>query len=91
MSDTILLFAKAKYLIFSSWETRLPSGGTVGGSNYYNVYPNNESEAIEMLEKVKKNAVEFNAQYPYLNTNTKRKYGYHLNNLDWWNVRKFEK
>ena len=50
MSDTILLFAKAKYLIYSSWETRLPSGGTIGGSQYYDLYPNNEYEAIEMLE-----------------------------------------
>jgi hypothetical protein len=87
--DTIPLFAKAKYLIYYSWDTKLPSGGTIGGSYYYNVYPNNESEAIEMLEKVKKNAEEFNAQYP--DKNTTRRYGYHLNNSDWWNVRKIEK
>ena len=89
MSDTIPLFAKAKYLIYCSWNTRLPSGSTIGSSNYYNVYPNNESEAIEMLEKVKKNADEFNAKYP--DKNTTRRYGYHLNNPEWWNIRKFEK
>jgi hypothetical protein len=82
--DTVQKFAQAKYLIYSSWETRLPSGGTIGGSLYYNLYPNNEYEAIEMLEKVKKNATEFNAQYPYLNTDTKRRYGYHLNQNEWW-------
>lgn len=73
---------QAKYLIYSSWETKLPSGGTVGGSLYYNVYPNDESEAIEMLEKVKKNADEFHAKYP--DNNTKRRYGYHLNRSEWW-------
>ena len=71
--DTIPLFAKAKYLIYYSWDTKLPSGGTIGGSYYYNVYPNNESEAIEMLEKVKKNADEFNAKFS--DKNTTRKYG----------------
>jgi hypothetical protein len=80
--DTIQKFAKAKYLIYSSWETRLPTGGTIGGSNYYNVYPNNEYEAVEMLEQVKKNAYEFNAKYP--DVNTKRRYGYHLNQPEWW-------
>lgn len=80
--DTVQTFAQAKYLIYSSWETRLPSGGTVGGSLYYNLYPNNEYEAIEMLEKVRKNADEFNAQYP--SPDTKRRYGYHLNRSEWW-------
>ena len=82
--DTVQKFAQAKYLIYSSWITRLPSGGTIGGSNYYNLYPNNEQEAIDMLEKVKKNAAEFNALYSYSNTDTKRKYGYHLNRSEWW-------
>ena len=74
--------AHAKYLIYSSWETKIPSGGTVGGSLYYNVYPNNEDEAKEMLEKVKKNADEFHAKFP--SQNTKRRYGYHLNQSQWW-------
>jgi hypothetical protein len=74
--------AKAKYLIYSSWETSLSSGGTVGGSLYYNVYPNDEDEAIEMLEKIKKNDDEFNARFP--RPNTKHRYGYHLNRSEWW-------
>ena len=83
--DTVQKFAQAKYLIYYSWNTKLPSGGTIGGSNYYDLYPNNEYEAIEMLEKVKKNAAEFNVQYPYLNNNnTTRRYGYHLNHPEWW-------
>jgi len=75
--DTIQKFAQAKYLIYSNWETKLPSGGTVGGSLYYNVYPNNKSEANEMLEKIKKNGDEFNVKFP--RQYTKRQYGYHLN------------
>ena len=80
--NTNQMFAKAKYLIYCSWDTKLSSGGTIGGSTYYDEYPNNESEAIEILEKVKKNSEEFHAKFPSLNTT--RRYGYHLNNPDWW-------
>ena len=75
--NTNQMFAKAKYLIYCSWDTKLQSGGT-----YYNEYPNNETEAIEILEQVRKNSEEFHSKYP--STNTIRRYGYHLNNPDWW-------
>jgi hypothetical protein len=79
--DTKQQFAQAKYLIFCSFDTKLSSGGTVGGSNYYNLYPQNEQEAIEMVEQVKKKADEFKT---YLGQDTIYKYGYHLNNPEWW-------
>jgi hypothetical protein len=80
--NTNQMFAKAKYIIYCSWETKSQYGSTIGGSSYYNEYPNNESEAIEMLEKVKKNSEEFHAKFP--SKDTTRRYGYHLNNPDWW-------
>jgi hypothetical protein len=83
--DTKQQFAAAKYLIYYKFDTKLSSGGTVGGSNYYNLYPKNEEEAIEMVEQVKKEAAEFKTQYPYLlNKDTIYKYGYHLNYPEWW-------
>lgn len=80
--DTLQKFAQAKYIIYCNWTTKSISGGSISGSYYYNEYPSNEREAIEMLEKVKKNADEFNAKYPSINTT--HIYGYHLNQSEWW-------
>jgi len=80
--DTNQNFASAKYLIYSCWETKSQSGCNICSSNYYQVYPQNEQEAIEILEQIKKNADEFNKKFP--NPNTIRRYGYHLNQPEWW-------
>jgi hypothetical protein len=76
------LHAEAEYLIYTSWETKMPTGATVCGSLYLDYYPKNEDEAKEMLELAKKNSQLFHEKYPM--KNTIYRYGYHLNNTIWW-------
>jgi hypothetical protein len=75
-------FAKAKYLIYSKFETKTKNGGTICGSLYLNYYPNTEEEAKMMIEYEKNKYLRINEKYVSLNS--VRYYGYHLNNPEWW-------
>ena len=82
MQEIYQKYAKAKYLIYSAFQVKNSNGSTIGGSNYYNLYPESEEEAKIMLEEVKKKAEEFNAKFP--SKDTTYRYGYHLNQTEWW-------
>jgi hypothetical protein len=75
-------YAKCKYLIYSCFTTKLKYGGSISGSHYYNLYPNTEEEAKEMLAIAQKKSEEFYTIFG--GKDTTYRYGYHLNNPDWW-------
>jgi hypothetical protein len=62
------------YLVYTSWTTTMPNGGTVGGSLYLDYYPETEQDAIKIVEQ-------FQKQSKITMKNTIYRYGYHLNNL----------
>ena len=82
MQEIYQKYAKAKYLIYTAFEVKKPNSSTIGGSSYYKLYPETEEEAKIMVEQVKKRAEEFHAQFP--TRDTTYRYGYHLNQIEWW-------
>jgi len=75
-------FAKAKYIIYSKFETKTESGGKICGSLYLNYYPNTEEDAKIMVEHEKNKYLKICEKY--VDPKSVRYYGYHLNNSDWW-------
>ena len=67
-----------KYIVYSSWETKMPNGGSVCGSLYLDYHPDTEDKAKEAVEDARKKSEEFHKKFP--SKGTKYQYGYHLIN-----------
>jgi|LauGreDrversion4_1035100.scaffolds.fasta_scaffold01293_11 hypothetical protein len=75
--------ASCKYLIYTCWETKLDSGGTIAGSLLHDMCPQTEEEAKQMVAVLEKKSETFYDQFVSLGSRSRR-YVYIKNRPEWW-------